>query len=302
MSSPDQLKRVLLLAALLAPTLGVADSLCPDSKGERESDAQFARARQAEKAGRWTEAYDAASRALTDCARSPNEVTALKHRTAQKLGQESERKQDLERAFGWYQSAEALPDADRVKLAQAKKRPTDVGVMSGAIDWFKRRGDEPDLREVRAIATRNADQAFAAEEKAFAGFGHDSLEALANARSWLGYAAAGDQQALARAEQRGDTLAADDTRASLGLALRYYQVAGKDEKRKSVREKARKLGEAHAGKGEAAVAADFFALAGDEARASKVREAARASDEKSEKTRQKTFEKDQSKLEKELGL
>lgn len=302
MISPDQLKRILLLTALLAPTLGVADSLCPGSREEKAADAQFARAQQAEKAGRWAEAYDAATRANSDCVRSPNEVRALQHRTAQKLGQEAERKQDLERAFRWYQSAEALPDADRVKLAQAKKRPTDVGVMSGAIDWFKRRGDEPDLREVRAIAARNADRAFAAEERAFAGFGHDSLEALDSARSWLGYAAAGDQRALVRAEQRGDTLAADDTRASLGLALRYYQAAGKDEKRKSVREKARRLGEAHAAKGEASMAADFFALAGDEARASKVREAARSKDEKAEKTRQKTFEKDQSRLEKELGL
>jgi hypothetical protein len=302
MISPDRLERALLLAVLLAPTLGVADSLCPDSKGERESDAQFARAQQAEKAGRWAEAYDAASRALTDCARSPNEVTALKHRTAQKLGLEAERKQELERAFGWYQSAEALPDADRIKLAQVKKRPEDQGEMSGAIDWFKRRRNDAALREVRAIAARNADQAFAAEEKAFAGFGHDSLEPLGRARSWLGYAGAGDQRALARAEQRGDTLAADDTRASLGLALRYYQVAGKEQRGRSIREKARRLGEAHARQGEASVAADFFAIAGDEARASQTRDAARAKDEKAEKTRQKTFEKDQSKLEKELGL
>jgi hypothetical protein len=302
MISPDRMKRALLLAALLNPTLGVADSLCPDSKGERESDAQFAKAQQAEKAGRWAEAYDAASRALTDCARSPNEVTALKHRTARKLGQAAEQKQDLEGAFGWYQSAEALADADRIKLAQAKKRPEDVGVMSNAIDWFKRRGNQPSLGEVRAIAARNAEKAFAAEEKAFAGFGHDSLDQLGKARSWLGYAAAGEQRALARAEQRGDTLSADDTRASLGLALRYYQAAGKEEKRKSVREKARRLGEAHATKGEASVAADFFAIAGDEARAGKTREAGHAKDEKAEQNRQKTFEKDQSKLEKELGL
>jgi hypothetical protein len=289
MTSPHHLKRVLLLAALLTPMLGLADSLCPGSKEEAAADAQFARAQQAEKAGRWAEAYAAAARADGDCVRSPNELRALQHRTSRKLGQAAEQ-------------ADALPDADRIKLAQVKKRPGDTGVMSNGIDWFKRRGNEAALREVRAIAAQNAEKAFAAEEKAFAGFGHDSLDQLGGARSWLGYADAGEQRALARAEQRGDTLSADDTRASLGLALRYYQAAGKEEKRKSVREKARRLGEAHAAKGEASVAADFFAIAGDEARAGKTREAGRAKDEKAEQNRQKSFEKDQSKLEKELGL
>jgi hypothetical protein len=302
MTAPAWSRRAALLATLLAPALGAADSLCPDAKDARAADAQLAKAQQAEKAGRWSEAHAAASRVNEDCVSSPPAVKALKLRTALKLGQEAERTQDLERAFDWYQSAEALPDADRIKLAQLKKRPGEQRVVSDAVDWFKRRGNEVGLREVRAVAARNADQAFAAEEKAFAGFGHDSLEALGKARAWLGLAGAGDQRALARAEQRGDTLAADDTRASLQAALRYYQVAGKEPKARSVKEKARRLGEAHAKQGEAAMAADFFALAGDQDRANQTREAARAQEEKTEKKRQKGFQKDQSKLEKELGL
>jgi hypothetical protein len=303
MTAPAWSRRAVLLATLLAPALGVADDLCPDQKAQRAAGAQYAKAQRAEKDGKWAEAYASASGLDTDCLRTPeSEVKALRHRTALKLGQEAERTQDLERAFDWYQSADALPDADRIKLAQLKKRPGEQRVVSDAVDWFKRRGNEASLREVRAVAARNADQAFAAEEKAFANLGHDSLEALGKARAWLGLAGAGDQRALARAEQRGDTLAADDTRTSLGLALRYYQVAGKEPKARSVKEKARRLGEAHAKQGESSVAADFFELAGDRAQATTTRDEARAQEEKTEKKRQKGFQKDQSKLEKELGL
>jgi hypothetical protein len=303
MTRHPHLSAAALLAILLAPSLGVADDLCPDQKAQQAAGAQYAKAQRAEKDGKWSEAYAAASGLDTDCLRAPeSEVKALRHRAALKLGQQAERKPDLERAFTWYQSADALPDADRVKLAQVRQQPEAQRAVADGLDWFKRRGDEAALRELRAIAGRNADKALAAEEKAFARLGNDSFEPLDLARTWLGHAGAGDQRVKERAEKRGDTLAADDTRQSLGLALRYYQVAGKVEKRKSVSEKARRLGEAHAKKGEASVAADFFDLAGDRARATTTRDEARAQEEKTEKKRQKGFQKDQSKLEKELGL
>jgi hypothetical protein len=46
------------------------------------------------------------------------------------------------------------------------------------------------------------------------------------------------------------------------------------------RERARGLGEAHVKKGENAVAAEFFSLAGDSARAAAIREEARVGDDR----------------------
>jgi len=296
--------RAALVCLLVAgiPPAARADSLCESDKDARAAEAQVARARALEEQGKWAAASDAAGRVNVDCARSPPQVKALRQRTARKAGEEAERKPDLEAAFRWYQVAESLADADRMKLAQVKADPGSEKVVSGGLAWFRQRGEEKGLVEVRAVAGRNAERALADEEKAFASVARDSQAELGRAMTWFRHAGAGEERALQRAEKRGDQLAAEDTRKDLRGALAYYRLAGKEAKGQGVREKARRLGEAHARKGEAAVAADFFAIAGDQARATETRRAGEAEAQQAEKKRQKGFEKDQAALEKELGL
>jgi len=296
--------RMALASLLLLGAAGTAraDSLCQSKKDEQAAEAQLARATALEGEGKWGAASDAAARVDTDCVRSPPQVKALRQRTARKAGDEAERKQELERAFQWYQAAESLSDADRLKLAQVKRDPQSEKVVSGGLAWFRQRGEEGKLREVRAVAAQNAERALADEEKAFASPARDSRAELERARSWLRHADAGEEKALRRAEQRGDQLAAEEGRLVLQRALAYYASAGKQEKGRAVREKARRLGEAHARKGESAVAADYFAIAGDQARANSTRRDGEAQAEQAEKKRQKGFQKDQAALEKELGM
>ena len=87
------------------------------------------------------------------------------------------------------------------------------------------------------------------------------------------YAQSGRDKVKARAQQRGDFYAKDDSRMALKKAISYYFVGGREEKIKSVGAKAAGLGKQ-----------------------------AEAAKQKAEEGRKKTFKKDQDDLEKALAF
>ena len=92
---------------------------------------------------------------------------------------------------------------------------------------------------MRAHALKNVDKALAEEGKRFAAVTKDSLKELGLARDWAYYAQAGKDRIQARAAKRGDTLAAEEGRKFLNLALSYYSTAEQPDKAQKVRDKAR---------------------------------------------------------------
>jgi hypothetical protein len=116
------------------------------------------------------------------------------------------------------------------------------------------------------------------------------------------YAGSGSGKVFERAEKRGDTLAADDARRSIENAIAYYEFAEKPQKARGVRDRARKLGDEHARKGENRLAVEFYQIAGDSSKAEALEKKSEAEKQKSESARQDKFKKDQQSLEKELGL
>lgn len=77
------------------------------------------------------------------------------------------------------------------------------------------------------------------------------------------FAGTGDDRVTARAEKRGDSLAVEDSRLFLELALKYYAFAEKKDKQQEVRDKARSLADRATAKGESELAAHYYAIAGD---------------------------------------
>lgn len=163
------------------------------------------------------------------------------------------------------------------------------------------------LKKLAAAATTNGDKMLADEDRIFVArktsvtAKSDTLDELRKAQNWLGLFGK-EKRANDRAVKRGDTLLADDSRKSLELAISYYSFARDEGKERKVREKARRLGDAHLKKGEKKIAADYYNLAGLGDKASKLEEAHEAEKEKAEGKRQGQFKKDQKSLEEELGL
>ncbi|MDH3563133.1 MAG: hypothetical protein OEN49_07025 [Gammaproteobacteria bacterium] len=165
------------------------------------------------------------------------------------------------------------------------------------------------LDKLQAIATKNGEKFLSDEDKIFNArktsmtAKSDSLAELKKARDWLGLFGQ-EKRANDRAEKRGDTLLADDSRKSLELAISYYEFPNnrKEGNVQKVRDKARRLGDAHLKKGEKKIAADYYNLAGLGDKAAKLEESHEAEKEKAEVKRQDKFKKDQKSLEKELGL
>jgi hypothetical protein len=288
------------LAALAAPA-AFADG-CPDS--EKAAEAQkLKKAEDIEKAGKPKEAFSAARSVAWECLGNDagKRREALIKRTGRTLGDQEEKQGRLKEAFEWYASSGLEADADRVMLKQVNAKPDDTNTVAHAIDHFKRRNDEARVKEMRGIASRNVDKWLAAEEKAFTAR-KDSREELGKARDWVYYAEAGSGKVTERAEKRGDTLAADNARRPIENAIAYYEFAGKPQKVKSVKDKARKLGDEHAGKGENKLAVEFYQIAGDSSRAVALEKKSETEKKKTESARQDKFKKDQQSLEKELGL
>lgn len=293
--------------ALLACAAGLAAAIptvradgCATEE-ERQAVAQLNKAEALEKAGKLSEAYNAAVSVDTMCA-DQKRVDTLRQRVGKALGGQEEKRGQLAAAFDWYGRGGLVADADRVKLLHVKSRPEDINVFGNAYDHFKHREAESTLKELRAMAARNADKLLADEERAFAAR-MVSFDELDRAGDWLRYL--GDDQMTrksARAEKRGDALIVKDGLGMLENAIRYYDLADKPQKVQQVKDKAMRLADAYVKTGETTTAANFYILAGADARAAELEKRTKEANQKKESRRQEQFRQEQDDLEKELGF
>jgi tetratricopeptide (TPR) repeat protein len=279
-----------------------ADSLCPNNVQQNAADAQFKQAEGLERAGKFREAYGAAKKANVECVTDYNRHEALLKRTAKVLGAEEEKKGRLKEAFEWYESAQSPIDAGRMQRKMVEAKPDDINTVARAIDYFKHHDDAVQEKSMRVHAMKNVEKALAAEEKGFASIAKNTLTELGLAKDWSYHAQAGEDLIHARAAKRGDTVAVEDGRKFLELALSYYDRAQQPDKVRKVRDKARALAKQHESKGEGAVAADYYVIAGEDDKASAVQKETEVREQKAEESRKKTFKKDQDDLEKALGF
>lgn len=300
---------VLFLAAGIvcwtAPAAYADGEVCTE-KEKKIAEGTLRKAEEAEKAGRTQEAYKAATQGIPflDCASNPyKRRDGMIERTSRKLGTEAENAGRFGEAFEYYRAPQRYirsdsdpGNADRAMLKHAKARPNEYKVVSEAAAYFAQRNLSSSLKEVRGIAKRGGDEMLAKEEKAFAAR-RDSLDILVSAREWLDLVGE-SRTANARAEQRGDTLLADGSFRSVERAFSYFDFTENKKKLAAAKDRARTLGDQHAGKGDHALAAKFYELSGDEAKAAAVEK----QKEKAETTRQEKFKKGQKSLEKELGF
>jgi len=297
---------VLALAGMTLSPAFADGEVCSASDKSRAEGA-LSKAEAAEKAGRTLDAYRAArSLSMLECAaKGVGRRDGLIERSSKKLGMEAEKAGRFGEAFEYFSTPlnygrlddrELNAAADRNMLKYAKSKPEDYKVVSQAAEYFKGRDNASSLNQVRGIARQSGDEALAKEEKDFTS-NRKSLGTLEIARRWLEIA--GDsKRADSRAVQRGDTLLAEGTVSSIERAMQYYSFAGSKSGEKKAQERARKLGEDAARKGDHSLAARFYALSGDEAKAAAVEK----QKEKAETKRQDKFKQDQKSLEKELGL
>ncbi|MBS0171513.1 MAG: hypothetical protein JSR62_14275 [Nitrospira sp.] len=295
------------LTMILAASLGLcapawADSLCADKAQQVAADAQLKKAEELERAGKPREAYAAAAKANGDCVSDSQRHEGVQQRTAKAIGADEEKKARLEDAFAWYVRAKTPADAGRMQRKLVEAKPDDINVLSHAIDYFSQQNDKAQEDAIRAQARKNVEHALAEEEKRFASFTKDSLHELGRARDWAYYAKTGEDNIRARAAQRGDTLAAEDGRKLLRLAMSYYEQADRPDGVKKIREKARMLAKRHEAKGEGEIAAEFYAMAGDDKQAETVQKQTEQRQAQAEEGRKKTFKKEQADLEKALGF
>ncbi|HMX92985.1 MAG TPA: hypothetical protein PLY42_16565 [Nitrospira sp.] len=260
------------------------------------------KAEELERAGQPREAFSAATKANGDCVSDTQRHEGVQQRTAKAIGAEEEKKARLEDAFTWYVRAKAPADAGRMQRRLVEAKPDDINTLSHAIDYFSQQNDKAQEEAMRAQARKNVEQALAEEEKRFASFSKDSLHELGRARDWAYYAKTGEDRIRARAAQRGDTLAAEDGRKFLRLAMSYYEQADRPDGVKKIREKARMLAKRHEAKGEGEIAAEFYAMAGDDKQADTVQKQTEQRQAQAEEGRKKTFKKEQADLEKALGF
>ena len=293
---------VLAGAFALCSPAARADSLCPEKGRQAAADAQVRQAEDLERAGKAREAYAAAGKADGDCVTDYKRHDALMKRTAKAVGAEEEKKGRFKEALDWYGRAGSVADAGRMQRKLVETSPDDINTVSHAIDFFARNQDSVQEKAMRAHALKNVDKALAAEEVQFASVTRDSLAQLRLARDWTYYAKAGEDRVRARAAKRGDTVAVEDGRTFLRLALSYYDAAGQPEKAQKVRAKALALARKYESKGEGVIAAEYYEIAGDSSKADAVQKQTEAREQKTEESRQKTFKKEQGDLEKALGF
>jgi hypothetical protein len=301
MKSTTKFIFVALVFAVANPSTVFADG-CRDSEKAEEM-VKLKKAEDSEKAGKLKEAFSAARAVAWECIGNDGgkRREAVMKRTGKTLGTQEEKAGRLQEAFDWYEQSGHKAEADQVKLKQVKAKPDDVNTVANAIGHFTNRNNAERAKEMRGVASGNVNKWLAAEDKAFA-TRKDSREELSKARDWVYYAGTGSAKVNERAEKRGDTLAADSARRSIENAIAYYDFAEKPQKLKSVRDKARKLGDEHARKGENKLAVEFYELAGDSAKAEGLAKKSEAESAKAEGKRQDKFKQDQKSLEKELGL
>lgn len=294
---------VLVLSVAVAVMLGSvhawADEICPEPARKAEAKAALARAQALQAGGKLHEAWDTVVKADADCAEGADGV---KKHIGRAIGAEEEKKGRIDEAIDWYQRVNADTDATRVINKAAGDRPEDVKFIGRAIEYFHSKDDKGNEQKMRDIAKRNVEKQLAEEEKRFATQLKESQTFLQKAQEWTYYAQAGHDKVKARAQQRGDFFAKDDSRMALKKAISYYFVGSLDEKIKSVKAKAAGLGKQAEAKGEKEVAADYYMIADQGDVASAITKQVEAEKAKAEESRKKTFKKDQDSLEKELGF
>lgn len=266
----------------------------------------------AERAKKTLDAYTGARniRAIECAMNGYKRRDAVLERTSKILAADAEKAGRNGEAFDYYRAPHtagradySLADADRALLKHVKANAGDYKVVSEAARWFEQHGNQSNLRETRAVAKDSGEKTLATEEKAFA-TRQLSMPELEKARDWLEIVGEG-KRALARADQRGDTLLGQGAFSQVERAFDYYNFSGNQQKRKNAEARARKLGDEHAGQGQARIAAQFYDLAGDTGKSDALMKKIDAQSEKSEKSegkRQDQFKKDQQSLEKALGL
>jgi hypothetical protein len=304
-----------LLAAciLVAAPLAHADSICSEQES-REANGKYKRALDLEKAGKLEEAYATGNSQVAFCVDDIPKQRQFELRVALALGQQAEKKGDLSRAYDWY--SRHMDDhgehADRVMRNQVKAKSTDRGTFGRALDHFKRRNLDADVKSLLDLALRNANDALKKEETAYAKVNashmnsaqalNEARKQLDEAKDWLYYLPEKQDLTRKRAEQRGDSALANDGREWLRTALSYYGFADNKKKEQAVRDKARRLADAHAKKNETRVAVEYYQIAGDDQRADELEKRSAAEHEKREEKRKEGFKKETEDLEKELDL
>lgn len=279
-----------------------ADSLCAEKALQAAADAQLKKAEDLERAGKLREAYTAVAKADSECVSDYKRHDALKHRAAKAIGAEDEQKANFKDAFEWYARAQSFADAGRMQRTLVETKPDDINTVSHAIDYFSQQNDKAQEQALRAHALKNVEKSLVEEDKRFASFTKDSLQELGRAQDWAYYAKSGDDRIRARAAQRGDTLATEEGRKFLRLAISYYEQADRQDGVKKVREKALALAKRHEAKGEGEIAAEFYAMAGHDTQAEVVQKQTEQRQAQAEEGRKKTFKKEQADLEKALGF
>jgi len=301
--------QVLMFAfALLSSPAARTDGEVCTAAQKTQAETAMKRAEDAERTGRLKEAYDSigAIRPVECVSGGYKRRDAVLERVSKKLGDEAEKAGRYGQAFDYYRAPASnrtdynLADADRALMKHAKASADNYKVVSSAASWFSQRNDQKNLAEIRAIAKASGGKALAAEDKAFAAT-RISLVQIEKAREWLRLAG-DDKPALMRAVQRGDTLLATGAFSAVERGFQYYEFAHDQQKLKSAKDRARQLGDQHAKDGQIRIAAQFYELAGDSAKAAAVAKQATVRDEKKEARRREQFQKDQKSLEKELGL
>ncbi len=293
-----------LLAGLSAAVR--ADDVC-EEREKFDGRPYVQRAQTAEQAGRFKEAHAEASKAMSVCARQIDaaQVQAMTRRLAGKIGEQEERAGRPEEAARWYLQAERVPDADRAMLKHAQAASQNPAAFHKAWSYFDRGRpggrSASHIEELRKIAAANGERELAAEGKHFTPL-RDTLDELGRARDWLRYVDRGEERVNARAVARGDALARDDAPGPLERALPYYRFAGDAAREKALRERAGRLGDAAAAKGDAAAAVRYYELAGLTGKAAQLARNVKAQEQKAEAKRRQAFDKDTKALEKELGL
>jgi hypothetical protein len=296
------------IAALLALVLTTylpkasADGCRPED--EKAAAAQMRKAEESERTGKLKETFALLEKIDSMCLGGDGykRHETMRKRVGLQLGQQEEKRGQLAAAFDWYQRSRNEAEADRVKMKQVNSTPRDRNVVSSAIDHFKYRNNDARVSELRGIAAKNAEFELANEEKAFAKR-KESFDELGRAKDWYYYVGEGAAKKVQeRAERRGDILLQENTYRHLENAKRYFNMAEAKAKEKALQDKALRLAQEHEKKGEITQATNFYTLAGASAKGNELQKRTEAQHKESEEKRQKQFTKDQSDLEKQLGL
>lgn len=284
-------------------TTAYADDPCEAIPGgAQKANAQVKLAQDLEKAGKAREAYAAARKVNIECAHRAAGLDAVLKRAAKAIAAEEEKGARYQEAFNWYQTAGSTADAGRMQRKLVEARPEDLEVIRLAIDFFKSSGDGAGEKETRAVALKNLEKALANEEKNFSGVVGDTISQLDSARGWARYAGTGADRVVARAEKRGNTLAAEDGHLFLEHAIKYFGFADNKAKQQAMRDKARGLGDRAAAKKENELAAKYYFIAGDKDKGRALEKQSAQQQAATEKDRRGKFQKEQDDLEKALNM